>query len=83
MNLAPLDAQVRQSFAERCLNPAHFGLRKTVVLSQFWRLLWTVQVEHGLTAFAYDVDVRGAMIVGIDHPRSLSTRSTVGILSKT
>jgi hypothetical protein len=29
------------------------------------------------------VDVRGAMIVGIDHPRSLSTRSTAGILSKT
>ena len=67
MDLSPRGAQVRQSVAQRRLNATQISLRKTVVLPQGWRPFGAVQVEHCLAAISDDVDVRRAVIVGIDH----------------
>lgn len=40
---------------------------KTIILTQFYRSAWTVQIEYRLQPTLPNVDMCGAVIVRVDH----------------
>jgi hypothetical protein len=67
MNLLPRPAQLVQTIDQNLQYPADLTARESVVLPQFQRSSWAVQIDYGLVIGSDDVNVSWAMIVRIDY----------------
>src|SRR5690348_5284541 len=67
MELAPFIAKLRQCIRQSVKDSVDFRPRESIVAAQFGWAVGTVQQEHGFARRADHVDMRGAMIVRVDH----------------
>jgi len=67
MDAPPLLAQRRQDNGQCALHTINGGTAEPVAFAKLWRAVRAMQNEHRLTATPDDMDMRGTMVVGIDH----------------
>ena len=67
MNCAPFAAQGGDVRPQIGFDAPHVLRREPVGFPQFWRAIRAIQYEHRLAALPPDMDMRGAMVSGIDH----------------
>jgi len=67
MLLSPCRAKGGQFLRDPALDAAQFRKLEAIALSQLRRSARTIQQEYGFSPGASDMDMRGTVIIGVDH----------------